>query len=158
MFIGRTTTDLIVLWEESTIKSQLDGADLKFVSKHEICINNLRELFARIPKGWIEAKTGYLVNADLELLAIYKQMFSKKDNEKCRLKLVRFPNAADPFIRLCSKGSCMKNYKNTVLLPNHLINAFCSDAKKYDWTEVRKSVNPNIYEYWSKYIDENEQK
>ena len=158
MYIGKLKSNIIIVWEETSLESQIKDESLDFISKHKISLNNIKQLFDRIPKGWIEAKPGYLLNGDLELLAIYNQLYNKEDSKNYRLKLVRFPNADDPYIRLCSKGSCKKNYKNTVLLPNHLIADFCRDAKKYEWTELRKSVNPLKYEVWSKYIDENETK
>lgn len=157
MYIGKlkNNNNLIVIFEEKDIVIN----ELEFLSMHKLSLNSVREIFERFPKGWIEAKTGYIVNADSELINLYNTLYPVKKEIPYKCKLVRFAqHTSDPYIRICSTGRNRKNYKNTVLLPNELILDFCRVAKKDKYTELKFSSNPKEYEKWSKYIDENEDK
>lgn len=156
MYIGKLESNVIVVWENNDVENDIKKDNLKFLSKNKISLSVMKEIFDYVPLGWIEAKSGYLINGSIEANKLYKRLYETVDFQNCAFKLVRFPNAADPYIRLCAKGSCKKNYKNTVIIPMELVGKFRKAAKKYKWTELRYSANPEKYNAWSKYIDENE--
>ena len=75
----------------------------------------------------------------------------KKAEEKM-YKLVKFPN--DGVIRLCGQGNTKKNYKNTLLIEEHMMKEFCHDAKKYgSYTEIHLKDDAQNYRNWENYIN-----
>ena len=143
MYIGKRKDNLIIVFSEGIEKKGLKS----------YCKLNLEE-FANILKlsnnEYITTKDSNLIFNNLRIFIEYEFLI-QKNLKDCKCKLVKFPKSGK--IRLCSRGNTKHNYKNTLIIPNVLIDIFKKNLKN-DCLELSYNTQPKAFDFWASLIDE----
>ena len=147
MHIGKRKDNLIIVFSE-----EFEKKDLKTYCK--LSLEEFANLLKLSDNEYIITKENNLIFNNSKILIEY-EFLNQKELKDCKCKLVKFPNSKK--IRLCSRGNTKRNYKNTLIIPNALINVFKKDLKN-DHFELFYSTQPKVFDFWATLIDEKTQK